>query len=298
MKTRDRGSRTKDEGPRTKDEGPRTKEQGRRTREQGRATAGGGPGAADKGPASRSSQRKAGRPGTETGQCPVAEVPPGRPLVVIVVGCGRVGAALADHLSRAGYAVTVVDQAAEAFRNLPPDFVGRMVQGDALARDALRRAGIEKADALAAVTNSDSVNAVVGHVARTEYHLARVVVRNYDPAWRGVHEAFGLQVVSSASWGAQRIEELLSDASLRVVFSAGNAEVEIYELQVPAAWQGRCLQELLPAENCQLAALARAGRAMLPGADLPLEGGDVLYVSATAEGIAALRQRMAASQED
>ena len=73
----------------------------------------------------------------------------------------------------------------------------------------LHRAGIEQADGLAAVTSSDSVNAVVGHVARTVYRVPNVVTRNYDPRWRPLHEAFGLQMVSSATWGAQRLEELL-----------------------------------------------------------------------------------------
>jgi len=216
---------------------------------------------------------------------------------VIVVGCGRVGSALAYSLCQKGHQVVVVDQVASAFDNLPADFRGRMEEGDVLTRDVLQRAGIQHADALAAVTSSDSVNAVVVHVAHTEYHVPNVVVRNYDPRWRPVHEALGLQVVSSASWGAQRIEELLSNASLRAVFSAGNAEVEIYELVVPEAWHGRSLQELLPESQCVTVALSRAGRAMLPAGALQLEAGDVVYLSATLEGIAALQQRLSQGQE-
>ena len=174
------------------------------------------------------------------------------------------GAALAYQLHRKGHQVTVIDQGDSAFDNLPPDFHGRTVEGEVLDRDVLHRAGIEQADSLAAVTDSDSVNAVIAHVARTVYHVPNVVVRNYEPRWLPLQEAFGLQVVSSASWGAQRIEELLSGASIRTVFSAGNAEVEIYELVVPEAWQGRSLQELLPESQCMAVALTRAGRASLP----------------------------------
>jgi trk system potassium uptake protein TrkA len=124
------------------------------------------------------------------------------------------------------------------------------------------------------------------------YHVPNVVVRNYDPRWRPLQEAFGLQVVSSTSWGAQRIEELLSDASVRTVFSAGNAEVEIYELVVPEAWHGRSLQELLPQGQSLAVALTRAGRAILPSCDLRLESGDVLYLSATLEGIESVHRRL------
>lgn len=215
-------------------------------------------------------------------------------MKVIVVGCGRVGSVLAYQLYKKGHQVAVIDQGDTAFDNLPPDFNGRTVEGEVLAQDVLHRAGIEHADSLAAVTSSDSVNAVIGHVARTVYHVPNVVVRNYEPGWRPLQEAFGLQVVSSASWGAQRIEELLSSPSMRTVFSAGNAEVEIYELVVPQAWHGRSLQELLPASQCVAVALTHAGRAMLPAGTLCLEAGDVMYLSATLEGIKALRSRLEA----
>jgi trk system potassium uptake protein TrkA len=213
---------------------------------------------------------------------------------VIVVGCGRVGSTLAYQLFRAGHQVTVVDQSAEAFYNLSPDFYGRMVEGDVLSRDVLHRAGIEQAEGLAMVTSSDAVNATVAHVARTLYSVPHVVARNFDPRWRSVHEAFGLQVVSSSSWAAQRMEELLFGSPLRVVFSAGNAEVEIYELEVPQRWNGRPLAELIPEDDCRVAAVNRAGRAMIPSPELTLETDDMVYLSATLEGVTALRRRLEA----
>lgn len=212
---------------------------------------------------------------------------------VIVVGCGRVGTELAYRLYQKGHRVTVIDQVDAAFDSLPADFRGHMVEGEVLNQDVLCRAGIEKADALATVTNSDALNAVVAHIAHTVYHVPRVVVRNYDPSWRLMHETFGLQVISSASWGAQRIEELLHGAPVSSVFSAGNGEVEIYEFIVPEAWNGRRLQELVPEEQCLPAALTRAGRAMLPVDETRIEAGDVIHLSATWEGIEALRVRLA-----
>ena len=216
---------------------------------------------------------------------------------VIVVGCGRLGAELASRLDQQGHKVVVVDPNDAAFQNLPQDFRGRTVEGEVLNGDVLRRLGIERADGLAAVTNSDTLNAVVAHIARAVYHTPNVVVRNYDSRWRSMHETFGLQVISSTVWGAQRIEELLYQATLRTVFSAGNGEVEIYEFSVPEAWSGRALRELMPASGCLAVALTRAGRAMLPSPDLRLESGDVLNLSATLEGITALRMRMGELRE-
>lgn len=218
-------------------------------------------------------------------------------MKIIIVGCGRVGSELAGRLYQRGHQVSVIDNVPASFTNLPPDYNGRTIEGEALNRDVLHRAGIEQADGLAAVTNNDSINAVIAHVARTYFNVPHVFVRNYDTRWRPMHEAFGHQLVSSSSWGAQRIEELLYHADIRTVFSAGNGEVEIYEFSVPASWSGRLLGELLQGVDCLPVALARAGRAVIPSLDLALEEDDVVNVSATVDGIETVRQRLFAAQE-
>jgi trk system potassium uptake protein TrkA len=218
-------------------------------------------------------------------------------MKAIVVGCGRVGAGLAYRLYGKGHEVAVVDSVPQAFDNLPADFLGRTVEGEALNHDVLRRAGIEAADALAAVTNDDSLNAVVARVACNTYRVPRVVVRNYDPRRQSLHESFGLQVVSSAAWGAQRLEELLAQSDVRSLFSAGNGEVEIYELVVPQPWHGRRLRELAAEGRCLPVAWTRAGQAALPSQDVCLETGDVVLLSATLEGMAALRDQLPQQQE-
>jgi trk/ktr system potassium uptake protein len=216
-------------------------------------------------------------------------------VFIIVVGCGRVGAELAFSLYQSGHQVAVIDQVGSSFANLDPEYRGRTIEGEVLSHDVLTRAGIEEADGLAAVTNSDSVNAVVGHMAKEVYKVGNVVVRNYNPRWLPMHEAFGLQVVSSTAWGAQRIEELLYQPLGRTVFSAGNGEVEIYELVVPEAWAGRRVGDLLAGTEAIAVAFTRAGRSVLPSADIELAPCDILHVSATLPGIEAVRERAAAT---
>ena len=213
-------------------------------------------------------------------------------MFVIVVGCGRVGSELALRLFQGGHQVAVIDEVGASFENLHPDYRGRTIEGEVLSEEVLKRSGIETADGLAAVTNSDSVNAVVGHVARTVYNVPNVVVRNYNPRSLPMHHAFGLQVVSSTGWGAQRIEELLANPAGRPVLSPGNGEVEIYEVVVPAGWAARPLSDLLQGGECVAAAVTRAGRSMLPASEMLLEPGDVVHVSATPEGMARLRRRI------
>jgi trk system potassium uptake protein TrkA len=211
---------------------------------------------------------------------------------VVIVGCGRFGAELATRLFQGGHDVSIIDPDEAAFARLPDSFEGRINQGDALDRDVLHRAGIENADAVAVVTDSDILNATVGHLAHTYYNKTNVVIRNHDPRYRPILEAYGLQMVSALSWGAQRLEEMIYHGDVRAVFSAGNGEVEIYEVSVPTEWSGRTLSELMTNDTCIPVSVTRAGRAMLPSAQIVVEEGDIIHVSATLEGVVALRKRL------
>jgi len=218
---------------------------------------------------------------------------------IIVVGCGRVGAELAFRLFQRGHQVTVIDYLSTAFANLPPDFRGRTIQGEVLNQQVLHRAGIEKADGLAMVTSSDTVNAVVAHAAKMVYGISNIIVRNYDPRWRSLYEHFGVQVVSSSSWGAQRIEELLIEPKGHTVLSAGNGEVEIYEIVITSALQGKEIGELLQDNTeCLAVSLTRAGKAIVPNAKTAVAAGDLVLMSATYDGITALRQALARFEEN
>lgn len=216
----------------------------------------------------------------------------------IVIGCGRVGAELSYHLFQSGHQVVVVDLKKESFNRLHPDFRGRTLEGEGLAETVLERAGISEADGLAAVTNSDALNAVVSHAAREFFNVPIVVARNYDPSLRGVIEAFGLQTVGSTTWGAQRVEEMLMNPSDKVVYSAGNGEVEIYEIRIPNDWDDRTLGDLLDSlKECYPVALTRAGRSFLPDAETKFQADDLLNVSSTLVGIGALTARLSNKAE-
>jgi trk system potassium uptake protein TrkA len=216
----------------------------------------------------------------------------------IVVGCGRVGSELAYRLFKSGHHVVVVDNNKDMFNRLHPDFRGRTLEGEGLAEGILERAGVHEAHGLAAVTNIDTLNVAVAHTARTYYNVPIVVARNYDPNLRVVIEAFGLQTVSSTSWGAQRVEELLLNPAQKMVYSAGNGEVEVYEVVIPKAWSGKSLNALLEQANgCYPVAITRAGRSHLPEGSMIIEQGDVLNVSTTFEGISRMNACLTSKAE-
>jgi trk system potassium uptake protein len=212
-------------------------------------------------------------------------------MKIIIVGCGRVGVELALALHQ-NHLVSVIDRNARSFDRLGLHFSGRTVQGHGMDRTALERAGIESANALAAVTSSDNVNAIVARVAQDMYHVPRVVARIYNPRRAPIYEKLNLQTVSSSSWGAHRIEQLLVHPGMQSVSSAGNGEVQVYELTVPAEWNGRKVSELVPMENAIPVALTRNGKGILPRPGIALEPQDILQVSSTPDGVKILRERV------
>jgi trk system potassium uptake protein TrkA len=207
---------------------------------------------------------------------------------VLIIGCGRVGAELALALCNECL-VTMVDQKGAAFDQLGPDFRGRTVEGEGFDPAVLRRAGIEMAGAVAAVTSSDSVNVVAARLARDTFHVARVVARVYNPRRLSIYETFHIDTVVSTTWGAQRIARMLLDPPIAVVSAVGGGEVQLVEVQAPASWSGRQLASVFPDGRARVAAITRGGRASLPASGARLETGDRLLVSMTKDGLLRLK---------
>src|SRR5436309_15393525 len=97
------------------------------------------------------------------------------------MGCGRVGSTIAHSLEHCGHSVAVVDQSAEAFRRLGPDFAGRTITGVGFDRDTLTEAGIEEAEAFAAASSGDNSNIISARVARATFGVEHVVARIHEP---------------------------------------------------------------------------------------------------------------------
>lgn len=125
----------------------------------------------------------------------------------MIVGCGRVGAALALQLAAEGHDVTVVDQSLQSFNRLGEDFGGHMVVGNGLEEGTLRRAGIEHADCFASVTNGDNRNLMMAQVAKNVFGVARVITRLYDPIRAEVFRELGVETFCSTAIGSGIITE-------------------------------------------------------------------------------------------
>jgi trk system potassium uptake protein TrkA len=127
----------------------------------------------------------------------------------IIVGCGRLGANLANSLSDAGQGVMVIDIDAGSFSKLSPDYSGLTLVGDATLLSVLHDAEIEKATAVISVTNYDNTNILVAQVAKELYGIEHVIARLYDPDRECVYQDFGIDTISPAVLSMKEINKLL-----------------------------------------------------------------------------------------
>lgn len=135
-------------------------------------------------------------------------------MFVIVMGCGRVGARLANMLVNDGHEVTVLDVDSAAFARLGTDFNGTTLLGNGIDLDMLRRSGIERAHAFAAVTQGDNRNIMASQIAKHIFNVPRVVTRIYDPIRSDTFAALGLEAISPTVIGAEKFHEIITGEPL------------------------------------------------------------------------------------
>src|SRR5512143_2133848 len=213
-------------------------------------------------------------------------------MKVIIMGCGRVGEQVARLMDAEGHAVTVIDCDGTALARLGPQFKGRAVLGVGFERDTLMAAGIEGADAFAATSSSDDVNIVAARLARNVFHVPRVVTRLYDPRRAEIYQRLGLVTISPTSWGAERIRELFSHATLDSVATFGNGEVSLIVVEAPVALVGRTVSTLVVAGEIIVVAIVRDGKAILPTFGTEIRDGDTLHLAVLAEAMVRLESML------
>jgi trk system potassium uptake protein len=123
-------------------------------------------------------------------------------MYVVIMGCGRVGARLANLLVGAGHEVMVIDVTESALSRLGSEFGGQTMVGDGIDMDDLQKAGLERADAFAAVTQGDNRNIMASQIAKHIFNVPRVVTRIYDPIRTDTYRTLGLDAISPTVIGA------------------------------------------------------------------------------------------------
>jgi trk system potassium uptake protein TrkA len=123
-------------------------------------------------------------------------------VYVVIMGCGRVGARLANLLVASGHEVLILDTNPSAFGRLGSDFGGTTMVGNGIDTEVLRRADIERADAFAACTQGDNRNVMASQIAKVIFNVPKVVTRIYDPIRKETFAQLGLDAISPTTIGA------------------------------------------------------------------------------------------------
>jgi trk system potassium uptake protein TrkA len=204
---------------------------------------------------------------------------------VVVVGCGRVGAGLATAVEDAGHSVAVVDKQGAAFARLPEGFAGRTIVGIGFDRDRLNDAGIEEADALAAVTSGDNSNILVARVARETFAVERVMARIKDPRRAAIYERLGISTIATVQWATERVLHRILPERATVDWIDPSARVVLVERPLPSTWAGRTVTDIDLAGWGRVVALTRLGEAQLPSPDLVAQEGDMVHVAVAGDHV-------------
>jgi trk system potassium uptake protein TrkA len=216
---------------------------------------------------------------------------------VIVVGCGRVGRELAMVLDRDGHSVSVMDKDRNAFHELPDSFGGKAILGFGFDRGHLEQAGIQQADAVAAVTNGDNSNILTARIARMTYDVPHVVARIYDPRRAVIYRQLGIATVAAVAWTTDQVLRRLFPEKSVAEWTDPSGSVSLVERALPDTWAGRKLSELEEPGQFKLVALTRGGQARLSGPELVGQEGDVLHLMVRHDFQAEMESRMTAGPE-
>ncbi|MEI7696852.1 MAG: TrkA family potassium uptake protein [Actinomycetes bacterium] len=216
---------------------------------------------------------------------------------VVIMGCGRVGSSLATELEAAGHSVAIIDQAREAFRRLGPDFKGTTVTGVGFDRDILREAGIERADAFAAVSNGDNSNILAARVAGETFGVKNVVARIYDPGRAEIYQRLGIPTVATVLWAMDQILRRLLPEGSRSEWRDANTTVSLCEMHMHNDWYGRQILLIDELTSARVAFITRLGVGMIPNEHTVLQQGDLVHVMVADDQTAIVESILANSPE-
>ena len=214
---------------------------------------------------------------------------------VVIMGCGRVGSSLATDLEAAGHTVAVIDQAREAFHRLGPNFKGKTVTGVGFDRDVLREAGIQDADAFAAVSNGDNSNILAARVARETYGVQNVVARIYDPGRAEIYQRLGIPTVATVLWTTDQIMRRLTPDGTKSEWRDATGTILLVEVSLHKEWYGESILLIEKNTKARVAFITRLGEAVLPDEHTVLQEGDLVHLLVNEKQVAETEKMLAKS---
>lgn len=133
-----------------------------------------------------------------------------QPSYTVIIGCGRLGANLANTLSEEGENVLILDKEKDSFRKLSSSFGGLAVEGDGTELDTLKAADVQRADTVVAVTNNDNINIMIAQLAKECFSVKKVISRLFDPERECVYQELGIDTICPAVLSVNEIDKILN----------------------------------------------------------------------------------------
>lgn len=220
-------------------------------------------------------------------------------MYVIIAGCGRVGASLAEMLSYDRHDVVVIDKDPGSFRRLSDDFNGITLEGFAFDEQVLLESEIKNADAFAAVTNQDSTNLMAAEVASKMFLVPRVVSRLYYVEKELTFYKLGVDYVCSTTLMAERIQEKLFQG-INVTLQQDRLDlgIQVVEFVVPEEADGKPAGNVEYGVSSKLVAILRDNRIVEWDAESPLQKGDRIIITMRKEGWKTIRDCLGGAAVD
>jgi trk system potassium uptake protein len=198
---------------------------------------------------------------------------------IIVIGCGKVGSRLARILAEEGHDVVIVDSDGRNFKNLGTGFNGLTVTGVPIDQDVLKQAGIETADALAAVTPDDNVNIMSCQVAKEIFKVPRVIARIFNPSREHVFHEFGLETICPTNLTADAIRSIVLGENNVATITMGSNTFSFKQDKASKQYEGKKLSAINLKEGTAVFGIMRKARFIFANPGIKVEKDDILVIS-------------------
>lgn len=221
----------------------------------------------------------------------------------VIVGCGRVGAELAQALERRRYTVSIIDKDPNAFeQRVLPGFSGKKLVGVGFDQEILEQAGIRDASIFASVTRGDNTNIVSARIAKEHYNVPKVAALIYDPRRAQMYERLGISTVASVAWATDQILARVLPSGKSVEWTIGSGEVVVVGFPSPRAFIGRPVEDLRDPTKARVVALTRFGTTQIPDLKTLIQEGDMIHLAVARSALPEMEERLgfttASSEEE
>jgi len=199
-------------------------------------------------------------------------------MKILIIGCGRLGAGLANALNLQGIDVSIIDSDPKAFEALSKTFKGRTFTGIGFDEKLLKEARIEKCDALAAVTASDEANLVAARAAKIVFKVPRVAARVYEPNKAKIYRRLGIQTISPVTLGIERLISTLIYSNLAIERVIGAGQITLVDMDVKPHMVHKSVKFVDIPGEVEVVAITRNGKTFMPNSATVFQTGDLVHL--------------------